>query len=89
MEYLAIFAAVFIYTASKAFQQLNVVHEQLLQLIPTSYFMSYLEIAKWGLAAKAAFDHGWYGIFLAGFFMGTGAWIGSICAIHAHRWLRR
>lgn len=89
MEYLAIFSAVFIYTASKAFQQLNVVHEQIFQIIPTSYFMAYLEIAKWGLAAKAVLEQGWMGFVFAGFFMGTGAWMGSICAIKAHAWLRK
>lgn len=79
----------FIYVASKSFQQLNVMHEKFAQIIPTSYFMAYLEIGTLGLAAKAVIDHGWVGFAMSGFFMGTGAWIGSICAIHTHRWLRK
>lgn len=89
MEYIAMLATSFIYVASKSFQQLNVVHEKILQIIPTSYFMAYLEIGTLGMAAKAIIDHGVTGFALSGFAMGTGAWIGSICAIYIHKWLRK
>jgi hypothetical protein len=65
---------------AKSLQQLNVAHERIFWIPPVSYGLAALEIYIWSKAPSADLFF-W-------FCVGTGAWLGSVIAVLAHRRLR-
>lgn len=80
--YIAAFAASFCMVFLKAFQQLNVMRDQRMWVVPTSYGMAAAE--AWIIFQVA--DSGWGFLIVA--VIGTGAWIGALCGMSLHRRLR-
>ena len=81
MEYLLIALGQFCAIFAKAFQQQNVTHERILWIPPTSYVLAFFEIGVIIWAVKLGH--------LAWIAVGTGAWMGAICAVIVHRKLRK
>ena len=81
MTYVLAFLASFSLVALKSWQQLNVQHDRIWWIPPTSYGLAAFELYLWSRAPTAD-----WGIWLA---IGTGAWIGSIAAVIGHRMARK
>lgn len=77
--FLAAFIASFCFVALKAFQQLNVVHDQYLLVIPTSILMAVCEVfVVANIAAK-----GWnVSLVLA---VGVGSGFGCVASMYLHK----
>lgn len=79
MIFAAAFFASFCFVALKAFQQLNVVHDQYLLVIPTSFLMAVCEVfVVANIAAK-----GWEIYLVAS--VGLGSGIGCVCSMYLHK----
>ena len=78
---MTIFVAAYLLVALKAFQQLNVVHNQYLWVPPISLGMAAAEILIVLEVVKGEFWHTWP-------LMGSGAAIGAITAMYIHGRLR-
>jgi hypothetical protein len=81
MEFFLIGLAQLATIFAKAFQQQNVTHEKYQWIIPTSYVLAFFEIGVIIWAVKLGH--------MAWIAVGTGAWIGAICAVKLHRYLRK
>jgi len=78
---LAVFAASFLFVGLKALQQLNVVHDNYLAIMPTSLAMATCEVLV--IANMAHYGWGW--IILP---VGAGSGLGALSAMWLHRRLR-
>lgn len=83
MAYLAAFVASFLLVAAKAFQQLNVVHDERWLIMPTSMWMAGCELLLWSYAASKGWD--WI-LWLA---IGLGAGFGCLISMHIHKRMRK
>jgi len=81
MEYFLLAVAQFFAVFAKAFQQQNITHERILWIPATSYMLAFFEIGVIIWAVKLGH--------MAWIAVGTGAWIGAICAVKLHRYLRK
>lgn len=79
---LAAFGASFLFIATKAFQQLNVVHDQYLWVVPTSLLMAVCEVFVVANVAKS----GWGWIVLP---VGLGSGLGALASMIVHKHLVR
>ena len=79
---IAAFGASFLFVALKAFQQLNVVHDQFLLVIPTSVGMAVCEVY---VVANIAL-RGWHWPLVLA--VGLGSGIGCVCSMWLHKRLR-
>lgn len=77
MSYALAFFASFIFIALKSWQQLNVVRQAYVWILPTSMAMAACEV--WVIANVAKFGFGWLV-----FWVGLGGGLGSLCATWFH-----
>ena len=82
IHYLAIFAVSFTFIFLKAWQQLNVVHHQLLWVMPTSFALAACEVYLVFHMARAGVD--WIVLPL-----GLGAGLGCLLSMMLHRRMMR
>ncbi len=80
-----IFFIGFFKVAARAFQQKNVMMDQWLSIIPTSYIMAVLEVAMIGVSAIEIINDGWWSMIPIAISYGTGGWIGCWFAIWLHK----
>lgn len=78
---LVVFIASLIMVFARAFQQLNVQHHKMLWVPPASYAMA---ITEYVIIIRGYIDLGLSAVLWSG----TGAWIGCLLAMAAHRQLR-
>ncbi len=81
MIYALAFSASFVFVLLKAFQQLNVVHDQTWWVMPTSFGMALCEVAVVANVASA----GWGLIVMP---IGLGGGLGCLLAMYLHRRFR-
>ena len=79
--FLAAFLASFLFIATKAMQQLNVVHHNRLAIIPTSLLMASCEV----FVVKNMADLGFGWIVVP---IGLGSGLGALASMTIHKWLR-
>lgn len=78
----AAFFASFVFVALKAFQQLNVVHDQYLFVMPTSLLMACCEVFV--IVSVAQVGWGWIVLYI-----GLGAGLGAMFSMYLHKRVRR
>lgn len=83
MTFLAAFFASFCFVALKAFQQLNVVHDQYWLVVPTSVLMAVCEVY---VVANIA-SLGWHVPLVLS--VGTGSGLGCVASMFLHKRLTR
>jgi len=81
VTYVLAFLASFAFIALKAGQQLNVVHDKFLWVVPTSMLMAVCEVSVIANIARA----GWGWIVLP---IGLGSGLGAVFAMYLHRRMR-
>lgn len=80
MIYLTIFGASFLYVGLRAFQQLNVVHDNKLAVLPTSFGMAVVDV----YLIRQFIQYEYAYIVVA---LGLGAGLGCLTSMHLHkRW---
>jgi hypothetical protein len=80
LVYVLSFWASLVLVGMKSLQQLNVQHEKVWWIPPTTYCLAAFEIYLWSRASSANL--------LFWFSVATGAWMGSLGAIWVHKRLR-
>lgn len=80
--YALAFSASFVFVGLKAAQQLNVVHDRYLLILPTSFLMAMCEVYVVSQAAMS----GWGWIVIP---IGLGSGLGCLLAMYLHKKLRR
>lgn len=86
---LTLFLITYVRVAARAFQQRNVVFDNWLWVIPTSYVMGYLELAGLAIGVVDIVNNGYWRIVVLGFASGSGGWLGCYTAIYLHKRLHR
>ena len=82
ITFLAAFAASFLFIGLKAWQQLNVVHDQYWLVVPTSIAMAVCEVYVIANIAK----FGWH--FTLVMVIGFGSGLGCVCSMWLHKRVR-
>ena len=81
MIYTLAFLSSFVFIFLKAFQQLNVVHDQKFLVVPTSMLMALTEV----YVITSAAHNGWGWIVLP---IGLGSGLGCLASMYVNRWVR-
>ena len=82
---LLVFVSSFVYVAAKAFQQLNVVNDKYLWILPVSMLMAMLEVFNVGVIGYGAVHQSYLELILVGVSMGVGGAAGAILAMRLHK----
>jgi len=88
LHFLGIVAASFVYIAAKAFQQLNVVHDYRLLVLPTTFVMAVCEVAIVGNIAVQATAGSWADMALTILAMTAGSSAGAVASMILHKRMR-
>lgn len=88
MIYAMLFALQFAGVALKAGQQLNVVHDRKGAIPPLSYAMTAMDLASWTTSILHVAQGGTWEFVLCVFWMGTGAWMGTLTSMALHKRVR-
>lgn len=88
LHFLGIALASFVYIAAKAFQQLNVVHDYMLMVWPTTFVMAACEVAIVSNIAVQAYDASMWGIAATIAAMTLGSGSGAITSMILHKRMR-
>lgn len=84
-----LFLVGFAKVAARAYQQKNVMHDNWLAIIPTSYVMAFMELGLLGVAAIDIVNNGMWRILPLALAYGTGGWLGAWAAMWLHNRLNR
>ena len=86
---LAIFFMSLMRVSSRVFQQKNVIHDNYALMIPTSYMMSFLDIAQTTMCAILIIDEGFIQLIPLSIAAGTGGWLGCWLALWLHKRVKK
>lgn len=85
---LIVFVVNLLYIAGRAFQQLNVVHDRIISILPVSMLMAFCEVFLWGGAALAVVKGSYADMVLYALTLGISGALGAIISMYLHARMR-